>query len=533
MKRLFLDRAKINKWAKLTATISIVIFIIALLGMLVGSALPTEVEQEVSLLSYEHSGRFDYLVYLTPSYLFGPEPEEPPEPPPNAKYPTVLIDDEIEMSFRYQTGSPALQEIPQGVRIELVLKSGDIWEKTIELVPVTEKTGSFKVEFELDLDEINELYDTIDEETEITTSTREMTIVATLGLGEHLESESFVQSLPITLSKNILEIGGELVKVVLDSSGEVETRGTFDYTIYLEENSLYKTNTIKPTPTLPYIPPEQSTLGVGPVIPFGLVDRMETSYSYVFLSSHPVTDFNAEVTVTATLESPDLWSKSFVLLPSTRQTGSFRVEFPVDIVYLSELLSAIRTETGASGEAYNLVIEAFVHVTAHTDYGPIDEVFTQTLSTELGGGTLIWNEELEMTQEDAITTIYIIPNPNRYLGLSVDGVKTTSLILGIIFLVIFIVSLLLYNKTKPAELPSLEKEALSIGKKYANRIAQASSQTSVASEKIVLVDSMEDLVRVSDELGKMIIHQPPAASERRHIYYVIDGNTQYQYLITR
>jgi len=83
MKKLFLDREIINKWMKRAATISAVIFIISLVGMLVGSTLPTEVEQEVSLLSYEHTGRFDYLVYLKPSYLFGPEPQEEPEPPPN------------------------------------------------------------------------------------------------------------------------------------------------------------------------------------------------------------------------------------------------------------------------------------------------------------------------------------------------------------------------------------------------------------------------------------------------------------------
>jgi hypothetical protein len=534
MRRLFLDREKINKWMKRAAIISAVIFIISLIGMLAGSTLPTQVEEEISLLSYEHSGRFDYLVYLKPSYLFGPEPREEPEPPPSAKYPTALIEDEIDMSFRYQTDLPPLQEIKQGVRIEAVLKNGDIWQKTIELVPTTEKIGSFKVEFELDLDEISEIYDTIDEETEINTSSREVTIVARLGLGEHLESESFVQSLPITLSKSVLEIGGELVKVVTDDTGGIEARGTFDYTIYLEEeNSLYKTDTLKPPPATPYIPPQPKTLGVGPVIPYKLVDRMETSYYYDFRSSRPVTDLYGEVTVTATLDNPELWSKSFVLVPSTRQEGNFKVDFPVDIVYLNELLTTIRTETGTSGEAYSLVIEAFVHVTAHTDYGPIDEVFTQTLSTELGGGTLIWNEELEMTEEGAITTTHIIPNPNRYLGLSVDGVKKTSLILGLIFLAIFIASLVFYNQTKPTELPLFEKEALSIGKKYADRIAQASSQTPVASEKIISLGSIEDLVKVADELGKPIMHQPPTNSEKQHTYYVLDGTTQYQYIVAK
>jgi hypothetical protein len=534
MKKLFLNREQINKWTKRAAAISAVLFIISLVGMLAGSTLPTEVEQEVPLLNYEHNGRFDYLVYLKPSYLFGPEPEEESEPPPNPQYPVALIEDEMEIIFRYETDAPLLQEVKQGVKIEAVLQNGDLWQKVVELVPTTDKTGSFKVEFVLDLDEINELFDTIDEETEIPTRTRLITIVATVGLGEHLEAAgSFVQSLPITLSSTVLEIGSERVKAVLDPTGGIEARGTFDYTIYLEENSLYKTDTLKPPAATPYVSPQPKTLGVGPVIPYELVDRMDTSYHYDFRASRPLTELTQEVTITATLDNPEFWSKTFVLVPSTRQPDSLQVDFPVDIVYLNELLTAIREETGSAGEAYSLIIEAFVHVTAQTDIGPIDEIFTQTLSTELGGGTLIWNEELEMTQEGAITTTYIIPNPNRYLGLSVDGVKTTSLVLGIIFLIIFIASLVFYQKTKPPKLPLFEKAALAVGKKYADRIAQASSQTPLVDEKIISLGSIEDLVKVADELGKPIMHQPPTATEKWHTYYVIDGNNQYQYIIAK
>jgi hypothetical protein len=533
MKLFLLDREKINRWTKRAFTISAALFIIALIGLLAGSMLPTQFEQEVSRVSYDHNGRFDYLVYLKPSYLFGPEPQEAPEAPPSSHYPIAIIDNPVYMSFRYQTDTPLFQEIQQGVKVEAILQNGDIWQKALELVPVTAETGSFKVEFELDLDDINDLFDTIDEETGIQTSSREVTLVATVGLGEHLESTSFEQRLPLRLSKTVLEIGGELVKTVVSDSDKAEAQGSFEYTIYLEDNSLYDTHTITSPPATPYTPPEQKTLGVGPVIPYELVERMDTSYYYQFHSSRQVTDLAEEVTITATLEAPDLWSKSFILVPSTREKGNFKVDFPVDIVYLNELLNNIRTETGTSGEAYSLIIEAFVHVTAQTDFGPIDEVFTQTLSTELGGGTLIWNEDLEATQEGAITTTHTIPNSNRYLGLSVSGVKTTSLTLLLIFLAIFVVALVYYQKTKPAELPLFEKEALAIDKKYADRIAQAGSQTPVASEKIVSLGSIEDLVKIADELGKPIMHQPPSNSEKQHTYYVIDGATQYQYIIAK
>jgi hypothetical protein len=90
-----------------------------------------------------------------------------------------------------------------------------------------------------------------------------------------------------------------------------------------------------------------------------------------------------------------------------------------------------------------------------------------------------------------------------------------------------------YNKTKPPELPLFEKTALAVGKKYADRIAEARSQTPLVDEKIVTLGSIEDLVKIADELGKPIMHQSPTATDKRHIYYVIDGTSQYQYIITK
>jgi len=44
---------------------------------------------------------------------------------------------------------------------------------------------------------------------------------------------------------------------------------------------------------------------------------------------------------------------------------------------------------------------------------------------------------------------------------------------------------------------------------------------------------MEDLMKVADELLKPVIHQPPSTPEEAHAYYVLDGTTRYQYLLTK
>jgi len=517
MRKLFLGIREISKWTRRIAIVSGVLLLVSLAGVVAAHALPTEVEQETTLLNYEHKGRFDYLVYLKPSYIFGPEPQEPPPLPPNPKYPTEIIDS-IDMSFTYGTET----EMSQRVEVKAVLENPGIWQKEITLVPRTNKTGDFTIDFPLDIDEINELFDTIEEEIKITSSSRNVTIVATVGRG----SAAFTHSLPIILRKTLIEVDSNLTKIESGAAGE------FDYWIYLKENSLFDTETLRPPLVIPFTPLPPKTIGPGEVIFSKLVDRMDATYYYDFKSDQPVRGRTEEVEITATLENPEVWSKTFVLVPRTRESGDFRTSFPVDINHFTEVLEAIRSETEVSAESYNLTIKADVHTVAQTDFGRIDEVFSQTLSSALGRGTLEWNEELVDSKPGAMTASQMIPNPNKYVGLSVSGVRILAAVMtGILFLLF--AYLVWFNlKVKPVAVPKIEKEIRLVNKKYGERMAEATSQTPLEGEKIISIGSMEDLIKVADELGKPIIHQAPTTPEEAHAYYVFDGATRYQYVLS-
>ncbi|GAI54318.1 unnamed protein product, partial [marine sediment metagenome] len=188
--------------------------------------------------------------------------------------------------------------------------------------------------------------------------------------------------------------------------------GEFDYSVHLKENSLFDTETLKPPPPVippppptPPPPPPPKTVGAGELLLFSkLVDSMDATFNYKFKCDQPVTELTEEVTIIAILENPEVWSKTFVLVPHTKKSGGFSVSFPLDINHFTEMLEAIRSETGVPAESYNLTIKADVHTTAQTDFGPIDEVFSQTLSSALGKGTLEWNEELIQSKPVSITT---------------------------------------------------------------------------------------------------------------------------------
>ena len=87
-------------------------------------------------------------------------------------------------------------------------------------------------------------------------------------------------------------------------------------------------------------------------------------------------------------------------------------------------------------------------------------------------------------------------------------------------------------KFKPVEVPKIEKEISLARKKYGERIVEATSQTPVKDEKTISIGSMEDLIKIADELSKPVIHQAPSTPEEAHAYYVFDGATRYQYVLT-
>ena len=236
--------------------VTAVILVASISGVVIAFNLPTEIEETVAQVSYQQEGKFDYIAYLKPSYLFGSEPQKPP--PSNLKCPSEIIDS-IDMSFTYT----AAREIPAEVEVKAILENPGMWQKEITLVPKTTKTGYFSIDFPLDIDGINELFDTIDEEIKITSSKRQVTIVASVDIG----NEVFTYRLPIILGKTLIEVDSNLKSTQSGSTGE------FDYSIHLKGNILFDTGMLKPS--LVTSPPR--TVGAGELMFYKIVDRMDVT----------------------------------------------------------------------------------------------------------------------------------------------------------------------------------------------------------------------------------------------------------------
>jgi hypothetical protein len=257
---------------------------------------------------------------------------------------------------------------------------------------------------------------------------------------------------------------------------------------------------------------------------------MTVNFGYQFTADKPVNNLKTTVDITAVVEAPQSWSKSFPLL-STSKSGNIAVNFPVDISSYSQLMSSIRTETGVSSDSYNLTITAAIHTTGTSTFGPIDETSSPSMKGTIKNNVLTWDKDLTTSKAGAIKQTVTVKNSDKIIGLSISTGQTLFVALSCIFVVLLIGFTILYFMHREPAPSDYDRKIRKINKTYGARIAESNANSSAESETSVSMNSMGDLMKIADELGKPVVHQSAGAVWKVQSYYVIDGNTRYQYSI--
>lgn len=511
----------------------LILFIASIFGVIKAYSLPLEKEETVTLLNYQHDGKFNYLIHLEPSILYGPAPQAEEEG--NLVYFTKLIDN-IDMNFTYKFASKAgVRATTERVKVSTILENPGKWQKEIVLVPETSQTGDFTIPIPLDITELYDLGKSFDEEIGTAGGSYDLTFKADVHMTAETNSgeitDDFVQTAKAVLTGNTLEWHRNLSLSRWGSCKGMnyQHQGRFDYAIKLKPNSIWGEISLKSPATDE--PASTMTLSPGSICFTRLIDIIEVTFDYKFNADKPVRQPAEEVEVVAVLENPGSWTRHIVLVPETRKTGDFRVSFLLDLAQFDELASAIQTETGASApEGCNLTITANVHTTAETDFEAIDDIFTHSIKQPLGGETIKWDENLAQSKSGAIEEKRIVPNQETYFaGLSVTGARSLSPIAPVVLLLTLGCLVVLGVRGRQEGPSKIEREALRLGKKYGDFIVDVEELPPVkAQETVISLTSIDDMVKLIDELHKPILHN---AEEKRHTYCVFDGLTRYEYLL--
>jgi len=508
------------------------LLVASVVGLGYSVAAPTEEEPAAK---YEHRGQFDYTVYLKPSFLYGDAmPTAEDEEEASVIFFRDIIRD-VRLAFSYTfDSSQSLSNVTNEVVVSIIAAPG-LWRKETTQLEETYEGTEFMVDFPLSLSYLERIVSDIEDDIGIPSSTRNFIIRAVVhttaetALGETIE-DTFRYELTAILTAKKLELKGDFEASEEDSKEGIryEGKGRFDYEVSLRPNSLYETDILK-SEGLPVVePPSQSpsytqTLGPGLLYFTKIIDNIKANFSYQFLCDRPISDQSQEVEVTVIIENPDKWTKSLVVVPKTNKVGSFTISFPIDIGYYTTVINAIEQETGVRESSYNVIIKANVYTVARTDLGTVNELYTQTLGVNLGGNTLTFGKELSRSKSGSL-------DGAATPGTSGGGSSRAPWIIG---LVIALLALGYFSwcqiQLRLVPVTASEAEVARARKKYRQMMVDVKELPEVKpTETIIPLTTLDDLVRIADDLVKPVLHQ---AEKGRHTYCVIDSGVRYLYVI--
>lgn len=524
---------KVKLWQLIVSAVLVVVF---LSGIMVATSPAKQVKSREVLASYEHKGTFDYTAYLKPSFLYGslPQPGEaqgsagPTQAPLAAvKYPAEAVNQFL-FNLAY-TFTAVPQEPNLSSNCHIVAHGANVTGGKRDIILSVPKPGpgtQFTVDFVLPVDDTmaggNIVVDVM--------------IYTTAQLASGPVYETFPYQFTIRRESGMLVIDRILQKNISGNLGSFSYTQScnINYQVEIRDETSQNLLVVAPPPldATSEEMPELTRINAGNPIFVRLLEKIEASFIYELSANPAFTNLSKIVEIEAELQAGNVWSKKIILVPSTNLAGP--VQFKVDYAGLMGLMDGIREETGASAESYNLIIRAIVQVSGDTPYGKVRETFSPYLTASNQGGLLVWQGALQQGKSGKIDKEVVTSHKRSIFGLSGTPLLIISLVVGLLFLGLFIFLAIMYMKNQEKiQVSAVSRQVLDYQKRYAGRITEAVAGIMHDDNTRIAVDSMANLVKVAEELGKPIIHLAARDGGRTiHRYQVYDAAINYAYQLT-
>jgi len=524
-----------SPWLNLGSLVAVSFLLIAaVFGVWKAFSLPTRTEQPIAVANYQHSGGFDYLVYLKPNSLYGPlQPQENETEEETSQVFFRNIIDEARLAFSYDFScSQSLSSVTNKVVVTAIAENPGMWQKEITILEETHEGREFRVDFSLLLllNSLERVVDDIEAEIGVWGGGTKFVIKAAVSTTAHTATgttleEYFNHSITAVVATSTLKFQGNLGRSDTGSKEGVgyTEQGWFDYEVYLKPNKLYETDVLRSEAPPAAESPSLPSLGPGLVYFPTIVDNIMATFSYQFLSDKAVANLVEEVEVTAVLKHPGMWSKSFTLVPKTGKSGPFVVDFPVDIKAFDAMANTLRSELGFGAATYDLTIQAVVHTTGNIGSEHIDQVFTHSLQGKLGMTTFTLEGNLGKQQPGIIVENTMVPVGKTWVFRALSLAGLALVVFGLLFV--------LQNRrqAQTVAISRMEEEALRAKRKHKGVIVDVGELPPIgAGETVIPIGSIDDLVRTADALLKPVLHH---AEADKHTYCIIDSGVRYLYVI--
>jgi len=284
-------------------------------------------------------------------------------------------------------------------------------------------------------------------------------------------------------------------KTIVNEDYHYWHKAELDYAVQLLPNSVFSEGLLNP----------------GRVYVTELTDFITVNFIYRF-SGERKADIRGNYRVTAELvalmaqdrEDQLLWEKKFDLIP--RQSIAvddrevyLQETFIIPFAEYQELIGQIHNEIKVSPAVINLVVRCDLNLTAETGSDVIGENLAPTMIIPMKGNTFTVDGNLTEETEGSLVNTRIEP------VVPVRIARTILPVAAILTVVILVVFLML---TFPAdvEINPREMEISRILKMHKDQIIKTTGKLPLIPEKSVKVDSIEELMKLADEVGRPVLY---------------------------
>lgn len=265
------------------------------------------------------------------------------------------------------------------------------------------------------------------------------------------------------------------------------------------------------------------SIGEGEAYLTALVDYIKATFAYEFQGERPA-DIKGDYEAVAVVEGyvgegktyKTIWQKKFTLIPKTNfQSKEKSISIKKDVTLkLDSYNNFVNTVIETTKASSNVKLSVFMNVNlkVNTESGTIEETITPSIALPLNTG---YFEVVKKQTEEKPGAIEKI----KKVQLPVDK-KMIAIFSGILGILVIALLYLIFFTTVLKDPFVLQLNT--IFKKYGNRLVALNNDPVSTYEKQSNVRSIDDLVRIADEIGKPIMYRYSPNSEEINTFYVFD-----------
>lgn len=297
---------------------------------------------------------------------------------------------------------------------------------------------------------------------------------------------------------------------------EYQQRADYNYAASIKPSMLYENRT---------------TLLPGETAYRSLIKSLHVSLTYNFTSNPSPENIHVTYSVSAILEAEGQWSKQFVLTSEkTENTLEIKETYELNLAEIEGLIKTIEKETDTRASTYYYKIVPKIRLNASTAVESIIEEYTPTLQIKLAPITLEFTG-LSHTKLGSIGDQETYETTWSFAGFTTTIKNMRYLSYALVLFFSGCLMLTAWRMQKMPPLPFMDM----IRKEYRDKIIEAKEPLTKKIEKATIkVESVEDLVKVSEETFKPIIHETTTVKKgkvKRHTLYVLDADVKYELVV--